>query len=44
VNADLRDALAGLGVLALVVILLRPQGPGQQGVVAAGEALLQALV
>lgn len=43
-NADLRDALAGLGVVALAVILLRPSGPGHQGVIAAGEALTQALI
>jgi hypothetical protein len=44
VNADLKDALAGLGVVALVVILLRPSGPGHEGVIAAGEALMQALI
>ena len=43
-NAEIRDALAGLGVVALAVILLRPDSAGHDGVVAAGEALTQALI
>lgn len=43
-NAELRDALAALGVVALAVILLRPAGAGHDGVVAAGEALMTALI
>jgi hypothetical protein len=41
---EIRDALAGLGVIALVIILTRPGGPGHTGVVAAGEALISALL
>jgi hypothetical protein len=41
---DVRDALAGLGIAALIVILLRPRGPGHAGVVTAGEALSQMLL
>jgi hypothetical protein len=44
VNADVRDALAALGVVALIVILLRPDSAGHDGVVAAGEALMTALI
>lgn len=41
---DIRDALAAFGAVALVIILVRPGGPGHEGVVAAGEAVISALI